>query len=339
MTATTLKARRNILFLTAAALVIFVGGAFILHIVPLAAKDKIASGLLADFVITLPLLYYFIIVRPLKIPLKSVLLVLSVCCVIAYLLLPHHQRQYILQVRKLTSLAEVLFIIYAITKFSKIRAAYRAHQSYFADPIYNLRAAMADVLGDSFPIKVMASELAVLRYGLLFWTKERLASKESVAFSTHKESGYIAVWCMLMLAVMVEVVAFHLLLMKWSGTAAVVFTAISLYGVIFIVADLSAIIKRRVLVSGDQLILRTGLRWRVSTSLSNISSIKKVANEHHSEDACFKGGVTRSSCNLLITFKTQVRVDKLYGTSKEFESILMSIDDFGGFEAMFDHKN
>jgi len=45
-------------------------------------------------------------------------------------------------------------------------------------------------------------------------------------------------------------------------------------------------------------------------------------------DPFFRGGISKNSGNLLITFKAPVKVDKLYGTSKEVDSILMNIDDF-----------
>jgi hypothetical protein len=334
MKAISLKLNRNILFITAIAFTIFIGGAFFLRVVPAAAKDKIADGLLADFLITFPALYYLIIVRPLKKPAKSLFLVLTLCCVVAYLLLPQHQRGYILQVRKLTAIAELGFIIYAVTKFNNIRKFYRAHQLSFADPVFNLRSAMADVFGDTLTIKVLASELAVLRYGLLFWKKEKSALKNGATFSTHKEFGYVAIWCMLLLAMTVEIVAFHLLLRRWSNTAAVVVTVLSLYGAIFLIADLSAILKRKVLVSGDQLILRTGLRWRVNTHISNVVSVKKIVNDRHPEELYFKGGVIKNSGNVLISFKDPVKIDKLYGAGKEFTSILMNIDDFDRFAGM-----
>jgi hypothetical protein len=332
MTAAPLRSKRPIVLITFIALTIFAGGTFMLHMVPPSAKDKIADGLLADFLITFPVLYYFIIVRRLKISPRSILLVITVSCAIAYLVLPQHQRGYILQIRKLTSLVELIFIIYAVTKFNKIRIAYKIHQSHFADPVYNLRSAMAGVMGESLPVKVIASELAVLRYGLLFWKREKSVSSEYTSFSTHKESGYVAIWCILLIAVTVEVIAFHLLLMRWSNIAATIVTILSLYGVIFMIADLSAIIKRKILISGDQIILRTGLRWLVNTKLSNIGSVTKITNDSHSYGNCFKGGAIKSNSNLLITFKQPVEVEKLYGKSKIFDSILMCVDDFEGFE-------
>ena len=299
-----------------------------LHTVPAAIKNKVANGLLADFVVTFPALYYFIIVRPLKVSVKRMLFVVSICCGFAYMILPQHQREYILQIRKLTAVAELIFIIYAVTQFNKLRRAYKTHQLIFADPVYNLRAAMAEIMGESAGVKIIASEFAVLRYGLFFWKKERSSLKESTAFSTHKEFGYVAIWCVLLFAMAVEIVAFHFLLMKWSHTAAVVVTILSLYGIIFFVADLSAVIKRKVLINNSQLVLRTGLRWRVCTGLNNIGEVTKITYDHHSADAFFKGGISKRSGNLLITFKQPVQVDKLYGASKQTSAILMNVDDF-----------
>jgi hypothetical protein len=324
------KTGRNILFITLIAFTIFAGGTFMLHVVPAAVKDKIADGLLADFVITVPALYYFIIVRPLKISPRTILLILSICCVIAYLVLPQQQRGYLLQIRKLTALAELLFIIYAVTKFTRIRKLYKTQQLNFADPIYNLRAAMSTVFDDGLAIKVLAAELAMLRYGLLFWKKEKSSLKGSTSFSTHKEFGYVAIWCILLLAVTVEITAFHLLLMKWSNTAANIVTALSLYGAIFLVADLSAMVKRKVLLNGGQLILRTGLRWRIITSTDNVASIKKITGDYLDE-GYFKGGVIKNSGNILITFKQPVQVDKLYGAGNQFGAVVMNIDNFEAF--------
>ncbi|MDB5017146.1 MAG: hypothetical protein JWQ84_1978 [Mucilaginibacter sp.] len=330
-----LKLNRNIYFITALAFTIFIGGTFMLHVVPPAATNKIANGLLADFVVTFPVLYYFIIVRPLKKSAKSILLVVSICCFVAYVILPQHQKDYILQVRKLTALAELGFIIYALTKLKKINHSYKIHQSVMADPIYNLRSAMADVLGESLAIKVLAAELAVLRYGLLFWRKEKSTLKKSIDFSTHKEAGYVAIWCILIVAMMVELVAVHLLLMKWSNLAANIVTILSAYGSIIIIADLSAIVKRNILINKHQLVLRTGLRWRTVTTPENVLSIKKIVYDHPAEDGLFMGGVFKKSGNLLIMFKEPVQVDKLYGAGKKYTSILMNIDDFDAFAKHF----
>jgi hypothetical protein len=331
MTAIPFKLNRNILSITVIAFAIFAGGTLALHLVAISVRDKIANGLLADFVITFPGLYYFIIVRPLQKSPKSILLVLSVCCIIAYFVLPQHQQGYLLQIRKLSILAELAIIFYAATRFNRIRTSYKTHQSYFADPIYNLRSGMASVFGDSLLVKVLSSELAILRYGVLFWKKEKPVLKESLSFSTHQESGYIAIWCILLLAVLVETIGVHLLLRKWSNTAAIVVTVLTSYALVLFIADLSAVLKRKVIISGDLIILRTGLRWRAITQLSNISSAEKINNDYHSESPYLKGGIIKSGGNLLLTFKEPVKIEKLYGPGKELHSILMNIDNVHAF--------
>ena len=331
MTHSTLSLSRNILLISILACAVFIGGMFLLHAVPIAARDKVADGLLFDFLITFPVLYYLIIIRPGQKSARRLFLVISICSILAYILLPQQQRNYILQVRKLSAAAELLFIVYAITKFRTLKKAYKQHQSVFADPIYNLRSALTDIMGDSLAAKIVASELAVLRYGLCCWRKEKSTLTQSTAFSTHKEFGYIGIWCMLIVAIMVEVTAFHLLLMRWSHTAAWILTSVSLYGLIFFIADLSAILKRKVLLNDEDLILRTGLRWQAQTTQNNISSIKKISNDYESDTAFFKGGIIKNSGNCLIDFKETVTINKLYGSAKEYSSILMHIDNFEGF--------
>ena len=335
-----LKLNKNIISIAILAVAIFTGGLFILHNVAQTHRDKIATGFLCDLLINFPLCYYFIIIRPLKKSPKSLLLVLTICCGIAYLVLPPHQRSLILQVRKLTVVAELAFFIYAFTKIKKIRSAYKIHQLNFADPLYNLRSSMADIFGDILPVRILASELAMLRYGILSWKKEKHLPKNAIAFSTHKESGYIAVWCILMVAVFVEVVAFHFLLMKWSHLAANIVTALTLYSVILFIADLSALVKRQVLVNDDTIILRTGLRWRAITTRDNIAAISKAVSNVDPDGTFMKGAALTSGINLLITFKEPVMLDKLYGARKEYKAILMSIDDTKGFiEALDLHSS
>ncbi len=332
MTTISLSLNRNIISIILIACAIFFGGLTILHAVPLAVRDKVANGLLADFVLTFPVLFYFVIVRPLKVSAKSLFLVFSVCCALAYLVLPQQQRDYILQIRKLSVLAELFVIGYAVMQFKKIKAAYNLYHVAFADPIYNLRLSMADALGNSPAIKVLAAEVAVLRYGLLFWKREKTDAQYK-AFSTHKDCGYVAIWCVLFAVVLIEIVPMHLLLMRWSNTAAIILTVLSVYSSMIFIADLSAMLKRKVLINTDAIVLRTGMRWRAITGLNNIQSLQKITNDYTSDEPYLKGGVLKNSGNLLITFKQPVMVDKLYGASKAYHTILMQVDDVDTFIA------
>lgn len=332
MTAISLRLNSNIVSIILIACAIFFGGLIILHAVPLAVRDKVANGLLADFVLTFPVLFYLVIVRPLKVSAKSLFLVFSICCGLAYLILPQQQRDYILQIRKLSVLAELFVLGYAVTQLRKIKTAYQVHHTAFADPIYNLHLSMADVLGNSPAIKVLAAEVAVLRYGLLFWKKEK-PDAQYQSFSTYKDCGYVAIWCVLFAVVLIEIIPMHLLLMKWSNIAAIILTVLSVYSSIIFIADISAMLKRKVLINDDTIVLRTGMRWRAITGLDNIQSLQKITNDYTSDQPYLKGGVLKNSGNLLITFKQPVMVDKLYGSSKPYHTILMQVDDVDTFIA------
>jgi len=75
MTAFLFKPNRNIILITILAFTDLFRRTFMLHTVPLSVKNKIANGLLADFVLTFPALYYFLIVRPLKVSISG-------CCLL-----------------------------------------------------------------------------------------------------------------------------------------------------------------------------------------------------------------------------------------------------------------
>ncbi|MDN3579357.1 hypothetical protein [Mucilaginibacter flavus] len=329
---------RNKISISIIAILIFCGGWILLHTVASSIRSKVADGLLGDCIVTFPALYYFIIIRPSKASARQLLFVVSICSIIAYLILPAQQKAYILQVRKLSALAELLFIIYAFTKINTLRLAYQTQKALLPDPIYNLRLAMANTMGDSLGVKIIASELAVLKYGLFCWNKEQPALAQSRSFTTHQDFGYVAIWCILLVAIMVETFAFHLLLLKWSYIAAMIITGLTLYGFIFLIADLSAVLKRKIEINQTTLLLRTGLRWRAIVDVTNINSVSKIINDYHSDEDYFKGGIIKSSGNLLITFKSPVQVDKLYGKSKMVSTILMNIDDYEGFAEMINKQ-
>jgi hypothetical protein len=317
---------KNIWLAALIAITIVLGGQFLVHQIPLAKRDAVATGFLLDMVITFPVIYYFLVIRPLKLRKWSIMLVITLCCVVAYVILPEHQRSYIIQLRKLTVLIELGALIYGIGKIRKVRAAYRQLQTAFPDTAYNLYKSMAIVFGDGIYVKIVASELTILRFGLLCWKKTKQVPVANNPYTVYKESGYPALFGMILFACAVEITGLHLLLLHYSKTAALIVSILSVYGTIFIVSDLSAILKSPVLIMGDQLLLRTGLRWRAMVNKNNVASIEKIKDSFQPDAACFKGGVMKSSVNVLITFKHPVSVERLYREQAMVSQIMMSID-------------
>jgi len=252
---------KNIGLVVLLAIVLVAGGSYLLHHIALAKQYNIANGLLADMLITFPAVYYFLIIRPLKLRVWNMLLVFTCCCGVAYLVLPVQQQQYIIQVRKLSVIAELGVLVYALTKLRNVRAEYRRLQAKLPDTAYNLQQSITTVLGNKLAIRILAYEVTVLRFGLLCWRKGAAVPQDARRFTTHQDSGYVALFGVLLFVMLVELFAVHLVLLQYSILAAKIVSALSAYGIIFLVADISAVLKSPVLMVNNNLLLRTGMRW------------------------------------------------------------------------------
>src|ERR1700712_396430 len=154
MTLPSFSIPKNIWFTALIAITIVFGGHFLIHHIPAVNRDAVASGLMLDMMITFPVIYYYLIIRPLKLRKWSIMLVITICCLVAYIILPEHQRSYIIQARKLTVLIELGGLIYGVRKIRKIRAEYKKLKAAFPDLADNLHKSMAAVFGDTIYVKV-----------------------------------------------------------------------------------------------------------------------------------------------------------------------------------------
>lgn len=327
MTIVPVSIHKNIWLTLLAALLILGGGLFILHHVPATKKDIVATGFLGDIVITFPLAFYYLLIRPLKLKMRSLFWVISCCLAVGYFVLPAHQQGYIAQIKKLTMFAELGLVIYAVGKIKRINAVYKELKKAEPYNLYLLRKSMVTVLGDIFGIKLMASEISILKLGLMPFGKKEAIPAEATGYSIHKDAGYIALFSIFLFACFVELVGFHLLIAHYSNTAAIIISALSVYGIIIIVGDLTAILKKPVLVMPDRLILRTGIRWVADIDRANILSVEKLRIGFEPDKETFSGGILKSSTNICFTFTEPVNVERIYSKTKVVYKIIMTVDD------------
>jgi len=325
MTLSPAAVHKNIWFTLLTALCILAIGLFLMHKAAPLHQDAVASGFLFDMVITFPVAWYFLVIRPLKLRKWSIMLVITCCCTVAYLILPTHQRHYILQLRELIALPELALIIYTLSKIRHIRREYRQLQTTLPDVAYNLHQSMVTVMGNTTAIKIIASELTILRFGLFFW-KKRPAITASHRFSIHREIAYASLFGVIISVCAIELVAFHLFLLHYSHTAAIIVTILSIYGTLFLIGDFAAIIQSPVLILQDRILLRTGLRWRALIDISNIASTQKVTDSFEPAPTCFNGGLMKNHVNILFTFAQPVQIERLYRKPITTTQIVMTID-------------
>ncbi|MDT3405138.1 hypothetical protein [Mucilaginibacter terrae] len=324
---------KNVALITGLALLLLFGGPYLLHHLAAPRYNAVANGLLADVLVTFPAAYYFLIIRPLKLRKRNILFVVSCCLCVAYLIMPPTQQAYILQLRKLSVAAELGFIIYAISKVRSISKQYRHLQHHLPDVANQLQHSMTKALGNTMPVRLLASELTVMRFSLLYWLKTAAAPYNAISFSTHKQSGYASLFGVILFVAIIELAGFHLLLLNYSVTSAIVVTALSIYGLMFLIADFAAIIKSPVLVHHNNLLLRVGIRWHLFTTCDNIASATKITDSFTPPKGCFKGAVTKGSINMHIVFKQPVNINRLYGSTLQVRELVISIDQADEFLA------
>jgi hypothetical protein len=322
---------KNVWFIIITAIAFLTIGLFALNHVNPVKRDLVATAFLMDLVISFPVVYYFLLIRPLKLRKWSIVLVFSICCGVAYIILPAHQRSYILQLRKITVGLELGIVIYALTKIRQVNRVYRELQTTIPDFAYNFQQSMTTVLGKHPAVKFLTTELTLIRFGLLCWLRPKSLSAATKKFSIHRESGYGSLFGIILFVGAIELVAFHLFLNHYSHLAALIVSSLSAYSFIFIIGDFSAIVKSPVLIIADQLLLRTGIRWRALIELDNIESVKKVKDNVESGGDCFRGALMKSSANILFTFKEPVIIHRIYRKPITTKQLLMAIDGVDGF--------
>ena len=192
---------------------------------------------------------------------------------------------------------------------------------------------MTEVLGNLRPVKLLAAELSILRYGVLVTRREKELEEPFQKFTVYRESGYVALFCVFVAVSVIEITGMHLLLVQHHRTIALITTILSIYGTIFLIADISAIAKRPILITETQLILRTGIRWRAITTINNVESLTEIKNDFIVPADSYTGAVIKSAVNVLVTFKQKVEIERLYKANLNVQYILMSVDKFHEFKA------
>lgn len=118
-------------------------------------------------------------------------------------------------------------------------------------------------------IQVLASEMLVFYYACLSWRKKPATE----GYTVYKNTMYIPVLLMIFHAAIFEAVAFHWFFHDRMPILAWGHTILSIYGMIFLIADARALILNPTKVDGQKLYLSNGLMKRTSFYVGHIEAI------------------------------------------------------------------
>jgi hypothetical protein len=284
-----------------------------------------------DLMVLVPALFYVLVVRTKRLPWISIVPVLLGSVLGASLVLPAEHETVPNLMSHLLIPAELLFIGYVGVRL--YRAFARADAR--VDVVERVRSALHDLIPIPAVASVAAHELAVLYYAILSWRSRPDAREGELAFSYHQKNGYVGLLAALALIAVVEMTAVHLLVRHWSSMLAWVLTAISIYGVVWVLAHLQAVRLRPILLTSDSLHVRIGLLWGVRVPYDRIARVTVAGRDAPQRGA--KGylhAVTVGAPQLLLELRDPVDVDGLYGyTKRGVRQIGIAVDQRDRFAA------
>jgi hypothetical protein len=156
---------------------------------------------------------------------------------------------------------------------------------------------------------------------------------ETREFTIHRKRGYGLVVGTLIAVSLVEVGVVDALVRHASAAAADVLLVLGACAVVWLLADFVAMRRRPIVLEGDELLVRVGLRRQARIPLRDIASIEPLgsAGEPRGERdyvRCTAFG----PAELVLRLRTPARVEPLLGRARVASRVGLSVDDEAAFE-------
>jgi hypothetical protein len=287
--------------------------------------NKLAIGITLDLVLTIPL-FYFLLIRKTSIPKITVVPCLIIGLVICSLMLPS-ENQFYLNLFKKWALPVIELSVFFYVCYNVIKAVknYKANKDTSFDFFTTLKKTCSQIL-PTIAVTPVATEIAVIYYGFIYWKKIKLKENE---FSYHKNSGTISLLIAIIFIIGIETLVLHILIAKWSTTAAWILSCLSIYSGIQLFGFLKSIMKRPIIVEKDQLLLHYGIMNESIIDLNKIDSIelftKDIELDKTTRKLSFLGNL--EGHNILIKLKEEQTLVGIYGRKKKFKVLALYVDD------------
>ena len=296
------------------------------------AQSLLPFAVSFDLLVVLPVLFYFLVVRSLKLSVSSVVFAFVAALGLGYLILPASHQYYLGYAEGGLILAELGLLLYTIIKIRKIITEYKRLSVIAPDFVKNLYLAFQRHLGMNVFVNFLAGEISMLRYGLFFWLNKKESKNTEQDYSIHKNSGFVVLFSTLLFVTILETVVLHILLSFWNSVIAIVFSVLSIYTFIFLLAYMIAIIRRKISIDTENLHIRIGILWNFEIKRNNILDIEKIKEANPSDKTQLNtSSYLLTSPNVLIRLKNPIKVSGIYGLSKTIQSLCLQVDDLERF--------
>lgn len=288
-----------------------------------------------DIVLGVPLLFYLLVVRRHRLPIIALAPMFLLSLVIAGRILPPPQHVYLNWIELAVPLVELAVLAVVTFKLRQMVGHYRRLRPAYAYFPETLEASLRATVPAFSPLvaNLFVAEVSLLGFGLAGWLRRPpQGSQDRPRFSYHRQGGYAPLLGFIAFLVLLETATAHLLLARWSETAAWVLTALSIYSLIWLFGDFHASRLQPIVLGDAHLHLRTGMRWRVDIPWQQITAVGKISQA----DKRAPGYLNLSAMGeprLAVRLAQPVPVHGLLGRTRIASLIGLSLDDEAAFIA------
>ncbi len=219
--------------------------------------SSLERNLLLQVFVLWPLLFFWL-VYPVTRKARQLLLPLMLGMLFGSLVLPAASKQWWIHIDALRWLVLAVLVVgelWVIVLLLRSLTTLRGSEA----PEDLIREVVSRQFGAGIGGRLVSTELMMWFYALFSWKAERYAFAGDEFFSVHRHQGNAENQKGFLMLIGAEIPLAHGLLWFWSPTGALVVTALSIYGFIWLLGEYRATLLRPVSIDAEFLYLRYGL--------------------------------------------------------------------------------
>jgi len=297
-------------------------------------SNLLAGAIFIDLVI-LPIgIFYFLVIKPSNRS-RIILIIAAITFArVALFILPPGSEPFSVEWSTLIALTEIGLFSVCLYRINALRRSYKTLILIHNDPIKALHGSLESIFGRKIAT-IFVSEFKIIRFSLLGWWRLKNDVSKETTLTSYRESGQTALMIALLVVCSTETLVMHILLARWNLILAYLITGISLYSMMFLIADLVATYTRPSFIANRVLHLQLGIRWHTSIPCSTIASINFLTKIPVKEPMLLNAMLLVTP-NTLIVLREPTWIDGPYGIRRKVQKIALFIDNKDHFRQLID---
>lgn len=300
--------------------------------------EELSLGITLDLLFAIPLVY-FLIIRKKEVPKVTVVSLFIIGIVIASFIIPKEHQSFLSQIKNfILPVVELGVFGFLVFKGRRIRQELKSKSSNNLGFYNAIQLATSTV----FPNKIgelLATEISVIYYGFLAWKKKELKENE---FSYHKNSTSVSILIGLILVILIETIAVHVLVEKWSVIVAWTLTVLSAYTCLQLFSLMRSLSKipTEIDIVSKVLTLRYGFFCKAIIPFENIKDVEVTEKDLPTDKSIVAFSVLGSldAHNVILHLKEKAFFKSFYGIQKTYTSLAFYIDDKHQFKNVLEES-